>query len=224
MRPLVLAAHGTKDPAGAECTEHLAALVGARLGLPVPVAYADVREPRLSSVLTDHAVVVPAFLASGYHVRVDLPGEIARSGRTGVTLTPAFGADPALVDLAALRLAEAGWRSGDAVVLGAAGSSDEGALAEVRTAARLLSAELGTEVEVGYVTTARPGIDTALAQARRTGRRVSVASWLLAPGLFHQALRVAGHSVVAAPLGAHELVADLVVRRYLAANAVAAAA
>ncbi|WHT18504.1 CbiX/SirB N-terminal domain-containing protein [Crossiella sp. CA-258035] len=218
MRPLVLVAHGTKDPAGALVTEALAAATARRLGQPVTVAYADVREPRLSEVLVDDAVVVPAFLASGYHVRVDVPAEVVASGCRNVTVTPAFGAAPQLVALAALRLVEAGWRSGDAVVLGAAGSSDEGALTEVRAAAALLSDRLGEPVEIGYVTTAAPGLGTALEAARRTGRRVSVASWLLAPGLFHQALRVAGHAVVAEPLGAHDRVVDLVVQRYLAAT------
>ncbi|MGO1055405.1 sirohydrochlorin chelatase [Crossiella sp. CA198] len=214
MRPLVLVAHGTKDPAGALTTEALATAVGRELDLPVTVAYADVREPRLAEVLVDHAVVVPAFLASGYHVRVDVPAEITRSGRRHITLTPALGAAPELIAVAALRLVEAGWRPGDAVVLGAAGSSDEGALAEVRTAAALLADRLGDAVTIGYVTTAAPGLGTALETARRTGRRVSVASWLLAPGLFHQALRVAGHAVVAEPLGPHERVVDLIVRRY----------
>lgn len=218
MRPLVLVAHGTKDPAGAVATEALAAAVSRRLDLPVTVAYADVRRPRLSEVLVDGAVVVPVFLASGYHVRVDVPAEVLTSGRRDVVVTPALGSDPELITVAALRLVEAGWRPGDAVVLGAAGSSDEAALAEVRDAAEQLADRLGEPVSIGYVTTASPGLGAALETARRTGRRVSVASWLLAPGLFHQALRVAGHAVVAEPLGAHDRVVELVVRRYQAAT------
>src|SRR5829696_1902904 len=45
-------------------------------------------------------------------------------------------------------------------------------------------------------------------------RRVAVASWLLAPGLFHARLADAGANAVAAPLGAHPDVVAAVVARY----------
>ncbi|MGH3760871.1 sirohydrochlorin chelatase [Actinophytocola sp.] len=44
----------------------------------------------------------------------------------------------------------------------------------------------------------------------------AVASWFLAPGLFHGLAVRSGAAVVAEPLGAHPLVVDLVVRRYRA--------
>jgi sirohydrochlorin ferrochelatase len=46
------------------------------------------------------------------------------------------------------------------------------------------------------------------------GGRVAVASWLLAPGLFHRDVSSSGAEVVADPLGAHPRVVDLIVRRY----------
>ncbi|WP_040923931.1 sirohydrochlorin chelatase, partial [Saccharomonospora iraqiensis] len=75
--------------------------------------YADVRAPDLTSVLRrvrGPAVVVPAFLASGYHVRTDIPAQVAASGHPDVTVTAAFGAAPELVGALHDRLREAGHR------------------------------------------------------------------------------------------------------------------
>ncbi len=213
---LILVAHGTRDPAGARTVASLASLVAARLPVEVRVAYADVRAPDVTAVLSEvdgPAVVVPAFLSSGYHVRVDVPDQVARSGRdTGrdTVVTPAFGPAPELVSAAYSRLVSAGWRPGDEVVLAAAGSSDPRALAEVARAAHLLASRVGAPVRVGYAT-GSPQIDSVVARSRG---RVAVASWLLAPGQFHRAAAASGAAVVAAPIGAHPAVADLVVARY----------
>ncbi len=241
---LLLVAHGTRDPAGTRVVESLAAAVRARLpGVHVALAYADVRPPDVTTALPhlppasptlrtresnppdprvqpsepasppfapgespvpDPVVVVPAFLAAGYHVRVDIPGQIRRSGRPAV-LTPCLG--PALVPAAHERLVEAGWRRGDPVVLAAAGSSDPRARADVARAAARLGELTGGPVRVGYVAGTGPRIaDMAAGYA--------VASWFLAPGLFHRIAAASGAALVAEPLGAHPLVADLVVRRY----------
>jgi sirohydrochlorin ferrochelatase len=218
---LVLVAHGTRDPAGARVTHEIADLVRARLPrVAVEVAFADVRRPDVTSVLRGvdgPAVVVPAFLASGYHVRVDVPEQIARSGHPGVVLAEPIGPAPSLVVAAHHRLVTAGWRRGDPVVLAAAGSSDDHALADVARAAAQLSARIGSRAWIGYVTTARPSVDEAVDRSRRRGRRVAVASWLLAPGLFHRWVAASGADLVAEPIGAHPAVVDQVVRRYLTA-------
>ncbi len=211
---LVLVAHGTRDPRGAAVVEEIAALVRARLGdVPVEVAYADVRQPDVTSVLagvSGPAVVVPAFLAAGYHVRVDVPQQIAASGYGDVVVTEPIGS--ALLPVLRERLREAGWRPGDAVVLAAAGSSDPRALADVVGVARTLGAE------VGYVATASPSVPEVVAELKARGRRVAVASWLLAPGLFHQRLANAGADVVAEPIGAHLRVVEAVLLRYYEAR------
>ncbi len=198
----MLVAHGTRDPAGLETVLALADLV--RRQLPdVRVAFADVRQPDVTSVLREcpgPAVVVPAFLAAGYHVRVDIPDRVAAAGVPAV-VTPHLGVD--LVPVARRRLVQAGWVPGRPLVLAAAGSSDADARAEVRAAARALGAG-----RVGYVATSAP----SLADVVTPG--VAVASWFLAPGLFHRRAAACGADVVAGPLGAHPAVADLVVRRY----------
>jgi sirohydrochlorin ferrochelatase len=153
-------------------------------------------------------VVVPAFLAAGYHVRVDIPAQIRRSGRPAVVTGPL---GTAAVPAAYARLLESGWRRGDPVVLAAAGSSDPAALAEVGAAAERLARLVGGPVRVGYAATAAPRIADVVAGVRG---RVAVASWLLAPGRFHGAATRSGAATVAAPLGDHALVADLVADRY----------
>ncbi|TWP49330.1 sirohydrochlorin chelatase [Lentzea tibetensis] len=208
---LVLVAHGTRHPGGAVVIEEIAAGLRSCVDVPVVVAYADVAQPDVTSVLDGPAVVVPAFLASGYHVRVDIPQQIALSGRSDVVLAPALGPDPLVVSAVCSRLREAGHRRGDAVVLAAAGSSDQRALADVQAAARLLRAS-----GVGYVATASPRVPDVVSGLHG---RVAVASWLLAPGAFHGSLASCGADVVSEPIGAHPLVVEALLRRYHAALA-----
>ncbi|MCP3802544.1 sirohydrochlorin chelatase [Allokutzneria sp. A3M-2-11 16] len=226
---LVLVAHGTRDPAGTRMVERIADAVRERLPkIPVSVAYADVCQPRLSAVLGDlppgPCVVMPAFLSSGYHVRVDIPAEIAAAQRSDVVVTPALGSEPGIVAAAHDRLLTAGWRPGDAVVFAAAGSSNQAALREVRRAATMLALRLGTPVHQAYVATAQPSVPEVVADLRERGGRIAVASWLLAPGLFHRAITAAEPDLVAAPLGAHPRVVDVIVRRYRSARSYRAAA
>jgi sirohydrochlorin ferrochelatase len=221
--PLVLVAHGSRNEAAHTCVGEIADAVGAALpDVPIRVGYVDVRAPTVADAVIglDGAVVVPAFLAAGYHVRTDLPAQLAACGidPARFPVTPALGPDPLLVRATCRRLAEAGWRYGDAVVLAAAGSSDPAALAEVRAAGRMLAAEVGRKVRVAFVATAAPCVDATVSALRAEGeRRIAVASWLLAPGLFHMRLAAAGADVVAAPLGAHPDVVAAVVARYTAA-------
>ncbi len=113
---LLLVAHGTRDPAGADVTEAVAAQVRDRLpDVRVAVAYADVRGPTIADALASlpdgPCVAVPMFLAAGYHVRVDVPEQLRAAGRPDVRLAETFGPDPALVAAAVARLAAAGYRS-----------------------------------------------------------------------------------------------------------------
>ncbi|HWC81927.1 MAG TPA: sirohydrochlorin chelatase, partial [Pseudonocardiaceae bacterium] len=220
---LVLVAHGTREDAGAVAVDDIADALRKRLpGVPVTRAFADVRAPNVTEVLADvtgPAVVVPAFLASGYHVRVDVPGQVNRSAHPDTIVADPLGPAPAVVAAMHDRLRTAGLRRGDAVVLAAAGSSDPNALADVRHATRLLADRVGGRVRIGYVTTAHPSVDEAVAAAGRRGHRVAVASWLLAPGLFHRWVARTGAAVVSDPIGAHPLLVEELAQRYLIARA-----
>ncbi|MGP3975140.1 sirohydrochlorin chelatase [Streptomyces sp. 8N114] len=217
---VLLVAHGTRRPAGARTVRELADGVAARLGQPVTVAYADVRGPTVAEALAalpGPVTLIPAFLASGYHVRADIPAQVAAAGRAAdVTMTPALGADPALLAALVDRLAEAGVREGDAVVLAAAGSSDAGARAEAHAMARRLGRLLRGPVPVAWAATAEPAVAEEVARLRSAGAaRVAVATWLLAPGLFADRLQAAGADAVAAPLGAHPAVTATLAGRAL---------
>lgn len=214
---VVVAAHGTADLAGIAVARALVDAVRARLpGRSVLLAFVDVVGPRLREVLacaSGPVTVIPAFLSSGYHVRTDVPREVHATGRRDVTVSAALGPDPLLVGVMAERLRAAGWRHGDAVVLAAAGSADPRAVADVHAAACQLSSEIGSRVRIGFVATGAPRVAPLIAGLRAAGeRRVAVASWLLAPGLFHRSLTSAGADVVAAPLGAHPEVVERLVQ------------
>lgn len=196
----------------------------------VRTAFVDVLGPAPSEVLHDlvahspnianpvPAVVVPAFLASGYHVYQDVPREVSDSAHPAVTVTRAMGPDPALARIMAVRLRAAGWLPGDAVVFAAAGSSDPRARADVRRAAAMLTAQLATPVRTAYVATGAPRVPEVVAKLRSEGRqRVFIASYLLAHGLFHERLHQAGATGVADPIGVHPAVVRLIAERYRAA-------
>ena len=207
---LVLAFHGTRDPRGAVVCSEIASLVQASVDVPVEVAFADVVQPDVRSVADGPCVVVPVFLAAGYHVRVDIPEQIGARG--DVVLTSPLGVEA--VGAVRDRLVEAGFRRGDALVLAAAGSSDARALGDVRRAAGALGASA-----VGYVATASPRIGEVVAAVRERARgRVAVASWLLAPGVFHGVVAGCGADVVSEPVGAHPVVVDVLVRKYYEAR------
>ena len=219
MTSLLLVAHGTRDPAGTVVTEQVAEL--ARKALPgtrVAACYADVRRPTPADALATlpgPCVAVPMFLAAGFHVRADVPAQLAATGRRDVLVAETFGPDPALVAAAADRLAAAGARPGDAVVLAVAGSSDPHAQADGARAARRLGRLLGGPVTLATIATGGPRVGDAVAALRAEGaRRVAVASWLLAPGLFQRHLDDCGADAVGAPLADHEAVVDLVRDRY----------
>jgi sirohydrochlorin ferrochelatase len=216
----LLVAHGTRKPNGVKMIGELAGRVSEQLGLPVHVAFVDVLGPTPEEVLralpADRPVtVVPAFLASGYHVRVDLPAYVAASGHRAVTVTHPLGPCPSTVAVLAQRLIECGWRPGDSVILTAAGTSDAHAQSDLRHTAATLSATIGDRVELAYASTGVPRVHDAVAELRRRGpNRVVLASYLLADGLFQDRLRTSRADLVADPLGGHPAMVRLIANRF----------
>lgn len=229
---LVLVAHGTRKPGGVAMIGELAERVAQLLGRPVHVSFVDVLGPTPTEVLDAlpadaPAVVVPAFLARGYHVRIDVPNYVAASGHPAVTVTRPLGPCPGTVRVLADRLVESGWRPGDSVILAAAGTSDPGAQSDLRRTAALLSAVTGDRVELAYAATGAPGVaeagltEAVAAQRQRSGRRIVVASYLLADGLFQDRLRDAGGDIVSEPLGLHPGMVRLIANRFRRAGVLA---
>ncbi|TGD90493.1 sirohydrochlorin chelatase [Mycolicibacterium sp. CH28] len=212
---LILVAHGTRNPHGLNIITEIASAVANQVG-PVRTAFVDVLGPNPREVLAESAgpaVVVPAFLASGYHVNSDLPARVAESGHPGVTITPALGPDPILAEVMHARLIEAGWSPGDAVVMAAAGSSDPAAGRDLSRACALLADRVG-DVHLGFVATGAPTVADVVSRLKRSRRRVFVATYLLAPGVFHTRLGRCGADGVADPLGVHPGLVALLAQRF----------
>ncbi|GBE63643.1 cobalamin biosynthesis protein CbiX [Mycobacterium sp. MFM001] len=225
---LVLVVHGTRRPEGIAMIGDLVEQVGAVLKQRVHVGFVDVLGPTPSEILSDPAVaaepaiVVPAFLSRGYHVRTDLPSHVATSCHPDVIVTPALGPSPQLARIVFHQMRESGWRPGDSVVLAAAGTSDKAARTDLRTTAMLLATLTGSPVELAFAATGEPSVAEAVAQARsRSARRVVVASYLLAEGLFQERLRDSGADVVSRPLGTDPALVRLIAGRFQAARACA---
>ncbi len=184
------------------------------------LAWIELVEPDVRTALAAlppgrRVVVVPLLLSSGYHDRVDIPAAVA-AARPDAARAAVLGPDPLLAGALADRLAEAGRRPGDAVVLAAAGSADPDAVAAVHAQAALLADVLDAPVTAAFGSAAEPDVATAVAAARPG--RVAIAPYLLAPGFFADRLAEAGADVLAAPLGAHPAVIELARRRYAEAS------
>jgi sirohydrochlorin ferrochelatase len=181
--------------------------------IDIRVAYVQHASPSLADALDDagdNAVVVPLLLSTGYHLTTDIAGAASR-------VAGPLGPDQLLVTALVSRLAKAGVPAGTPVVLAAAGSSDPVAAEQVQAQAKLLADELDVEVRPAYATSGLPTVPEAVADLRQLkGGRVAVASYLLAPGHFHDSLANSGADWVTEPLGAHPAVAALIIDRYRA--------
>lgn len=230
--PIVLAAHGSRDPASAATMVRLAAAVGRVWSAPVVAAFLDFDQPSIPDALrrlpvSPTPVVVPALLTDAYHGRVDLPTVLAETD-VATRLTPVLGPedptatpDPLLVAALRRRLSELDTPF-DGLALIAAGTSD----ATARSTVDVVAAELGRQLNVtctaGYASASSPDGGEAVKAVRATGaRRIAAASYFLAPGRLYSAAaasaRAAGACGVAAPFGAADELVRLIVARATAA-------
>lgn len=227
-RPALLAcAHGTGNVDGQTAVAQLVGEVRTQLAtVPVIDTWVDVQEPGLTErtrELSDEpAVIVPLLLSAGYHVYVDMARAI--KGHPEHRVAAALGPDPRLATVMARRLREAlqdqraePITERDTVIMAAAGSSEPDAVRDCRVTAEHLARELGVPVRVAFLSAAEPSVHAAVAQAREsagnsgsssgsasdregTRGRVLVATYLLAPGFFHDKTLRAGADITAAPL------------------------
>lgn len=217
---LIACAHGTDNAAGRREIDRLREeIAGLRPGIDVREAYVDVQQPELPDVIASlpegvPAIIVPLLLSVGYHVKVDIAR--AAQGRSNTFAALPLGPDPRLAGLLAGRLLEAGVRDPEAVVLAAAGSSDACASVDVGHLVRDLQALRAGPVRPGFGSKARPSVPEATRALRAASHagRVAVASYLLAPGYFHDQLSLSGADVVSAPLLPHPVVAEVALERY----------
>ncbi len=244
--PLLAVAHGTADPRGLAVLDALLERVRfLRPGVETCLGFVSVARPRvdeqLARLLADGArqvVVLPLLLGAGYHVRHDIPRAIGAAaalhgcGRAGIYPAAALGPDPLLASALRDRLAavRGGTVFGTQIVLAAAGSADKRANGDAVAMAGVLAERLGMPVRTGFVTTAEPDLTALLGRLVRRGRPIAVAAYLLSSGEFSRRIQQSatlaaletdhpGRISVSEPLGAHDQVARLVLRRYDAALA-----
>ncbi|KQZ75498.1 sirohydrochlorin chelatase [Nocardioides sp. Root151] len=218
---LVTVAHGTRMSAGNRIAVAITAQARRRLDVAATASYVELCQPHFADVMTSAqgpTVVVPLLLSSGFHTRVDLPGAVTRSAYP-VRLAGPLGPHPLLAEVMVRRLLGAGARPDDPVVMAAAGSNDPAALVDLAEMTRLLRRRWDGPVHLATVGGRGRRVHDTVAAAR-AGGRVAVVPYLLAPGHFLGQVRrraaSAGATVVADVIGADPLVAELVVRRYLA--------
>lgn len=214
---MIACAHGTNNPQGQECINQLRAEIARlRPGLEVLEAYVDVQEPALPGVVAGlpedvQAVVVPLLLTVGYHVQVDIAEAVASRPLTAAAAP--LGPDPRLAKLLDERLGElpADW----GIVLAAAGSSRPEAAEQVEVLAADLAVRRPQRILAAYGASATPSVPEAVAQLRASGAAgVAIASYLLAPGYFHDQLSLAGAESVAGPLLPATLLAELALEHF----------
>jgi sirohydrochlorin ferrochelatase len=238
--PIMIAcAHGTSNTQGAaEVNALRAAIAELRPGLDVREAYVDVQQPDLVDVVAglpegDAAVVVPLLLSVGYHVKVDIARAV--KSRPGNAAAAPLGPDPRLAKLLDQRLREAGTTDNDVIVLAAAGSSNPKAAVSVEELLGQLRELRSNRMVAAYGASAKPSVPDAVAMLREeleggagagesagavdVGGRVVIASYLLAPGFFHDQLAKAGADVVTEPLLPSPVLAEIALDRYDAAVA-----
>jgi sirohydrochlorin ferrochelatase len=216
---VVLVAHGTRDPRGADTVRRLAAAVADALpAQEVRLAYVDVQVPLVGEVLDDvmtrhdAVTVVPLLLSRGFHVDVDIAQAV--TAHPGSRAVQALGPDPLLAERMVQALGALEVPSTAHVVLAAAGSSRAEAAEDVEVAADQLAERWDGPVTVAYATGTAPTVPDAVAAARAAGATsVAVATYLLAEGFFHDRLAEAGADHVTAPLGGDDAVLAVILSR-----------
>jgi sirohydrochlorin cobaltochelatase len=195
---LLLAAHGTRDPAGVAAFRALATRVAdlaGRDGTQVAGGFIELSAPPLRaavSLLTSTSparlVGVPLMLSAAGHAKGDIPAALARE-RTRhpavrFTYGRPLGPHADLVNLLAKRV-DAEGLDAPAVLLVGRGSTDPDANADVVKTARLLWE--GREyplAETAFVSLARPDVAEGLERCRLLGaRQIVVARYFLFPGV-----------------------------------------
>ena len=238
--PLLLAAHGTRDPAGVAGFQALAARVAdlaGQDGIEVAGGFIELSAPPLRDAVTSLAstgpariVAVPLMLVAAGHAKGDIPAALAReqARHPGVSFTYArtLGPHPALIELLDARVAAVAGDPPPAVLVVGRGSTDPDANADVVKTARLLWEGRDYPLaETAFVSLARPDVAEGLERCRRLGaRRVVVARYFLFPGVLpdrvaeQAAQYAAAHPepdvAVAGVLGDCDELAALVLERY----------
>jgi sirohydrochlorin ferrochelatase len=232
---LVALATGSRDTRASQTVRSLVQEVRSmRPDLRVEHAFVDVAKPSLDTVVDrlvasgyDEVVVVPLLLEQVGPARADVVDAIAGAGRRHpglqVRATDVLGLEPGFLEVLDGRLrtalSDARVRELDALVLAAAGCSDQLANQAVARLARMWGSRHRLPTVAAYASAAPPATGEAVRQFRAEGRRhIAVGSLFLSPGVLpdraSELALEAGAVAVSAPLGADPLVARTILARY----------
>jgi precorrin-8X/cobalt-precorrin-8 methylmutase len=201
---IVVAAHGSRDPAGVREVEALVALMKKRaptrlithgfLEFALPTIDEGVRTAIAAGA--ERVVMLPALLLAATHAKNDMPGELAVLKRDFPGVEFRFGAPmdlhPLMLRLAQQRIIEAEAssrrtvkRSESCLVVVGRGTTDPDANSEVSKLARMLEEGLGFGASfVCYSGTAEPALADGLRRAARLGcERMVVFPYFLFDGV-----------------------------------------
>jgi sirohydrochlorin ferrochelatase len=222
MSAVILLGHGSPDPRAGIGAAALAGRVADLLpDDEIRLAFLDNTAPTLTEAaltVAAHAdiTVVPVFLSRAYHVKVDVPAEVAKASAAinrEITITDPIGPDSLLLDSLDAQLPP------DApVVLATAGTSDLEAQAAFDALAHEWSARRGTPVLVAYASQSQPDIAAAITQLESVGeRKAAIARFLLFDGVFPDRIKAtAGDRAISSVLGDEPLLAEIIADRVLA--------
>ncbi len=237
---LLLIAHGTRDPQGAEEMDVLLGHLRAWHDAPIEHGWleefaepaVDVAMARLVDQGVDRVVTVPFLNLGAGHAKTDVPNAVARA-RTDypdVTIAHArvLGLHAELFALARRRLdavSPVEGRGDEVLVITASGSSDPDANADLAKAARFLAEGSGHRwAEHAFAGVTWPRIEVVLRRVAAAGaRRVVLFSWSLLAGRLERGVsqvadRVAADTglrvIDAGRFGPDPAVAEVVMHRY----------
>ena len=201
---IVVAAHGSRDPAGVREVETLVALMKKHApARSITLGFLEFALPTIDEGVraaiaegAERVVMLPALLLAATHAKNDMPGELAVLKRDFPGVEFHFGAPmdlhPLMLRLAQQRIVEAEVssqgavkRSDSCLVVVGRGTTDPDANSEVSKLARMLEEGLGFGASfVCYSGTAEPGLAEGLHRAARLGfERMVVFPYFLFDGV-----------------------------------------
>jgi precorrin-8X/cobalt-precorrin-8 methylmutase len=201
---IVVAAHGSRDPAALREVETIIALMKKRAPRrPISHGFLEFALPTIDASVraaveagARRVVMLPALLLAATHAKNDMPGELALLKRSFPGVEFYFGAPmdlhPLLLRLAQQRIVEAEAlakravkRSESCLVVVGRGTTDPDANSEVSKLARMLEEGLGFGASyVCYAGTAEPALQDGLRRAARLGcERIVVFPYFLFDGV-----------------------------------------
>lgn len=209
---IVVAAHGSRDPAALHEVETLLALMRKQVpGRTIIHGYLEFALPTIDDAVravveggAERVVMLPALLLAATHAKNDMPGELALLKRKYPDVSFHFGAPtdlhPLLLRLAQQRIVQAEAlsertvrRADSCLVVVGRGTTDPDANSDVSKLARMLEEGMGFGASyVCYAGTAEPGLADGLRRAARLGcERTVVFPYFLFDGLLVKRIHAA---------------------------------